>query len=218
MDGATATNASTTSGLLQPPDLSTNPVDHLRNPQDPTISSATTSGSTLGRPNSRSVPSANTSAAAAATGAPAKTPTSPTANAPVTQFRSRRRRPPGGHPYHQHASRRRKRNRTLSVDKKLRIGDSKPGSHHHIAHLASEHLNLTSSTAANHHHHNHHDTSAANNSAASCCGQKCCCYNRTFVRSTLSFMNFLARVLFWCSAFASVAAVIWYSYELKKHG
>lgn len=45
---------------------------------------------------------------------------------------------------------------------------------------------------------------------------KCC--DRTFVRSTLSFMNLLARLLFWCSALASVAAVVWYSYELKKHG
>ncbi len=53
-------------------------------------------------------------------------------------------------------------------------------------------------------------------------GSKCnacvCACDRTFVRSTLSCMNLLARLLFWCSAMASVAAVVWYSYELKKHG
>jgi hypothetical protein len=31
-------------------------------------------------------------------------------------------------------------------------------------------------------------------------------------------MNLLAKLLFWCSAVASAAAVVWYSYELKKHG
>ena len=31
-------------------------------------------------------------------------------------------------------------------------------------------------------------------------------------------MNFLARILFWSSLVAMVAAVIWYSYELFQHG
>lgn len=39
-----------------------------------------------------------------------------------------------------------------------------------------------------------------------------------FVRSTLSVMNFLARVLFWCTVVATVAAIGWYSYELKNNG
>lgn len=39
-----------------------------------------------------------------------------------------------------------------------------------------------------------------------------------FVRSTLSVMNFLARILFWSSVVAMVAAVVWYSYELKNNG
>ena len=49
-----------------------------------------------------------------------------------------------------------------------------------------------------------------------------CCYvyacPAPFVRSTLSVMNFLARVLFWCSVVATVAAIGWYSYELKNNG
>lgn len=49
-------------------------------------------------------------------------------------------------------------------------------------------------------------------------GSKCCTCDRTLVRSTLSCMNLLAKLLFWCSALASAAAVVWYSYELKKHG
>ena len=44
------------------------------------------------------------------------------------------------------------------------------------------------------------------------------CRDRTFVRSTLSCMNLMAKVLFWCSAVASVMAVVWYSNELTKHG
>lgn len=39
-----------------------------------------------------------------------------------------------------------------------------------------------------------------------------------FVRSTLTVMNFLARVLFWCTVVATVAAIGWYSYELKNNG
>ena len=36
--------------------------------------------------------------------------------------------------------------------------------------------------------------------------------------STLSCMNVVARVLSWCTVVASLAGVIWYSYELKKTG
>ena len=45
-----------------------------------------------------------------------------------------------------------------------------------------------------------------------------CCRDRTLVRSTLSCMNLVAKMLLWCSAIASAAAVIWYSYELKNNG
>ncbi|MGK3733528.1 MAG: hypothetical protein ACI8RD_002720 [Bacillariaceae sp.] len=45
-----------------------------------------------------------------------------------------------------------------------------------------------------------------------------CCNDRKIVRSTLSCMNVVARVLSWCTVVASLAAVIWYSYELKKTG
>lgn len=47
-----------------------------------------------------------------------------------------------------------------------------------------------------------------------------CCYScpAPFVRSTLSVMNFLARVLFWCTVVATVTAIGWYSYELKNNG
>ena len=45
-----------------------------------------------------------------------------------------------------------------------------------------------------------------------------CCRDRTLVRSTLSCMNLVAKMLFWSSALASVAAVVWYSYELKNNG
>jgi hypothetical protein len=38
------------------------------------------------------------------------------------------------------------------------------------------------------------------------------------MRSTLSCMNVVARVLSWCTVVASLAGVIWYSYELKKTG
>jgi hypothetical protein len=46
--------------------------------------------------------------------------------------------------------------------------------------------------------------------------RRCC--PTPFVRSTLSVMNFLARVLFWSSVVATVAAVFWYSYELINNG
>jgi hypothetical protein len=45
-----------------------------------------------------------------------------------------------------------------------------------------------------------------------------CCNDRKIVRSTLSCMNVVARVLSWCTVVASLAGVIWYSYELKKTG
>ena len=65
--------------------------------------------------------------------------------------------------------------------------------------------------------------------AASCCcpwwcfGSTCggtfwCCNDRKIVRSTLSCMNVVARILSWCTVVASVAGVVWYSYELKKTG
>ena len=46
----------------------------------------------------------------------------------------------------------------------------------------------------------------------------CYCCDRTVVRSTLSVMNFLAKMLVWSSVIALAAAVVWYSYELTKHG
>ena len=51
--------------------------------------------------------------------------------------------------------------------------------------------------------------------AASVLGKWC---PAPFVRSTLSVMNFMARLLFWGSVVAMVAAVVWYSYELKNNG
>jgi len=56
-----------------------------------------------------------------------------------------------------------------------------------------------------------------------CFGSNCggifwCCHDRKIVRSTLSCMNVVARILSWCSVIASVAGVVWYSYELKKTG
>eukprot|EP00536_Pseudo-nitzschia_multiseries_P007443 jgi/Psemu1/17979/gm1.17979_g len=51
------------------------------------------------------------------------------------------------------------------------------------------------------------------------CGGMCrCCRDRKIVRSTLSCMNVVARILSWCTVVASVAGVVWYSYELKKTG
>jgi len=45
-----------------------------------------------------------------------------------------------------------------------------------------------------------------------------CCNKRKVVRSTLSAMKLLAKILLWSSAVASTAAVIWYSNELKNNG
>lgn len=45
-----------------------------------------------------------------------------------------------------------------------------------------------------------------------------CCRDRKMVRSTLTCMNIVARALLWCSLLALVAAVVWYSYELKNNG
>lgn len=59
-------------------------------------------------------------------------------------------------------------------------------------------------------------TRTSSTSKRRCCQP--CCQNQALVRSTLSCMNLLARILFWSSAVASVAAVVWYSYELIKHG
>jgi len=42
--------------------------------------------------------------------------------------------------------------------------------------------------------------------------------NNPFWRSTMTVMNFLARLLFWGTVVATVAAVVWYSYELKNNG
>ena len=61
-------------------------------------------------------------------------------------------------------------------------------------------------------------SSSSHTKQPSSLGSKCCTCDRTLVRSTLSCMNILAKLLFWCSALASAAAVVWYSYELKKHG
>jgi len=35
---------------------------------------------------------------------------------------------------------------------------------------------------------------------------------------TLAFMNFFAKVLLWSSGVATIAAVVWYSIELKNNG
>ena len=69
---------------------------------------------------------------------------------------------------------------------------------------------------------------SGNSSSSRCCpswcfGSSCgglfwCCHDRRIVRSTLSCMNVVARILSWCTVFASVAGVVWYSYELKKTG
>ena len=45
-----------------------------------------------------------------------------------------------------------------------------------------------------------------------------CCHDRKIVRSTLSCMNVVARILSWCTVVAMAAGVVWYSYELKKTG
>ncbi|CAJ1934584.1 unnamed protein product [Cylindrotheca closterium] len=45
-----------------------------------------------------------------------------------------------------------------------------------------------------------------------------CCNSRRVVRSTLSFMKLLAKILLWSSTVACTAAVIWYSNELRNNG
>jgi hypothetical protein len=47
---------------------------------------------------------------------------------------------------------------------------------------------------------------------------KCCREHRGIVRSTLSCMNLVAKILMWCTAMASVAAVVWYTNELRNNG
>lgn len=75
----------------------------------------------------------------------------------------------------------------------------------------------------------HSQHSNGTDHATSCCcprwcfGRACggifwCCNDRKIVRSTLSCMNVVARILSWCTVIASVAGVVWYSYELKKTG
>ena len=45
-----------------------------------------------------------------------------------------------------------------------------------------------------------------------------CCRDRKFRRNLQSCMNFVARLLLWCTILASVALVVFYSYELKNNG
>jgi hypothetical protein len=45
-----------------------------------------------------------------------------------------------------------------------------------------------------------------------------CCRDRRCRRNLQSCMNFVARLLLWCTILASVALVVWYSYELKNNG
>lgn len=53
-----------------------------------------------------------------------------------------------------------------------------------------------------------------------CCSERkiLCCQDQKIVRNTLSCMKVVARILSWCTVIASVAGVVWYSYELKKTG
>jgi hypothetical protein len=44
------------------------------------------------------------------------------------------------------------------------------------------------------------------------------CRDRKVRRNIQSCMNFVARLLLWCTVVASVALVVWYSYELKNNG
>lgn len=52
---------------------------------------------------------------------------------------------------------------------------------------------------------------------ASCC-TKAIVVQRKVLRSTITFMAFLARVLFWVSLVATSVGVFWYSRELFRHG
>jgi hypothetical protein len=45
-----------------------------------------------------------------------------------------------------------------------------------------------------------------------------CCRDRKVRRNIQSCMSFVARLLLWCTVVASVALVVWYSYELKNNG
>ncbi len=70
---------------------------------------------------------------------------------------------------------------------------------------------------------NNNDTNHSGCCPNWCFGRSCggifwCCNDRKIVRSTLSCMNVVARILSWCTVVASVAGVVWYSYELKKTG
>jgi hypothetical protein len=60
------------------------------------------------------------------------------------------------------------------------------------------------------------DGSAATPTAAKWC--LWCCPNHRFRQNIQTCMNFVARLLLWCTIFASVALVVWYSYELKNNG
>jgi hypothetical protein len=45
-----------------------------------------------------------------------------------------------------------------------------------------------------------------------------CCRDRNVRRNIQSCMNFVARLLLWCTVVISVSLVVWYSYELKNNG
>jgi hypothetical protein len=45
-----------------------------------------------------------------------------------------------------------------------------------------------------------------------------CCRDRRVRQNIQTCMNFVARLLLWCTVLASVALVVWYSYELKNNG
>jgi len=76
--------------------------------------------------------------------------------------------------------------------------------------------------------HQHNSSGYSGSDNSSCCpswcfGSNCggvfwCCNDRKIVRSTLSCMNVVARILSWFTVFASVAGIVWYSYELKQTG
>lgn len=80
------------------------------------------------------------------------------------------------------------------------------------------------------HNHNPFSTAAASASigTSSTTGRgkerirKCCSLaneiRRNILRNTITFMNFLARVLFWVSLVVTALGVIWYSRELALHG
>ena len=76
--------------------------------------------------------------------------------------------------------------------------------------------------------HQHNSSGHGGSGNSSCCpswcfGSSCgglfwCCNDRKIARSTLSCMNVVARILSWCTVFASVAGIVWYAYELKQTG